>query len=458
MKPIGLSVDSFLAEAASSGAFDSQGGFTIAGEAAIGKLGAFQLPRKSAWVLKVVQSAVAWGGQAIEVKQTAEATYMGFAGEPEFDVAGLEKALLDLDHDGARYLEHLACGLRAVGFGDRRVFTLKVHYHETLDCYRWDGKELFRERASIPKVAGCTVHLKVAFPEEDKGRWLGGLVRSAGRASDEYKELVDRAEACPISLKVDGRRLDTLTTPSRKSEGGSVAELCLCWKKPADDSSAPTLRLPLATELKPSSLPFSDSFIDKGPMLVEGDLQDRRTEAIVKVGYYYKIISHRGKNSPFRFEPRPQFWYQHWVVDGVVCQSMRFSSEILPVALDVYLSGDDLPTDLSGLTFRKESERVQRERLRAALCAAVPGMENLRILLEGHRAIPFTEHTYLYGGVGAFLGLLVPGIGKFVGAGVMGLSLAQSASDKGTILSDCKSNLGRAERWLLTASMGREPG
>lgn len=455
MRPVGLSVDSFLAEAASSGAFDSEGVFTIAGEAAIGKLGSFQLPRKSAWVLKVVQCAVAWGGQAIEVKQTAEATFMGFAGEREFDVAGLEKALLDLDHAGDVYLEHLACGLRAVGFGDKRAFSVRVHYGETLDCYRWDGKELFRERSSIPKVSGCTVHLKVNFPDEDRGRWLGGLFRSAGRASDEYKELVDRAEACPIALTVDGRRIDTLTTPSRKTEGCTVAELCLAWKAPPTGAEA-TLSLPLAIELKGSKMPFSDSFIDKGPMLVEGDLERRGTEAIVKIGYYYKIISHRGKHSPFRFEPRPQFWYQHWVVDGVVCQSTRFSSEILPVALDVYLPGHDLPKDLSGLSFRQEAKAIQERRLKSALKTIAPTMETLRILLESHRAIPFTEHTYLYGGFGAFLGLVVPGIGKLVGAGVMGISLAQSASDKGSILQDCKSNLGRAERWVLAAAHGRE--
>lgn len=455
MKPLGLSVDSFLAEAASSGSFDSKGVFTIAGEAALGKLGSFQLPRKSAWVLKAIQCAVAWKATAIEVKQTAVATFMGFASPHDFDVAGLEKALLDLDHDGARYLEHLACGLRAVGFGDRRAFSVRVHYGETLDSYRWDGKELFRERSSIPKVSACTVHLMVEFPPEDRGRWFGGLMRSAGRASDEYKELVDRAEVCPIPLTVDGRRLDTLTTPGRTYDG-TVSELCLCWRKPAPGSTEPCLGLPLGVDLKGSSKPFSDSFIDKGAMLIDGDLQDRRTQAIMKVGYFYKIISHRSKHSSFRFEPRPQFWQQHWVVDGVVVQTTRFSSEILPIALDVYLPGDDLPTDLSALNFRQEAQAPQKERLSAALRSLTPSLESLRILLERHRAIPFTEHTYLYGGLGAFMGLIVPGVGKLVGAGFMGLGLAQSASDKSTILKDCKSNLGRAERWLLAASMGHK--
>jgi hypothetical protein len=48
----------FLSEAAGSGSFESQGVFTIAGKAAIGKLSFFLLPCKSAWVLKVVYLTV----------------------------------------------------------------------------------------------------------------------------------------------------------------------------------------------------------------------------------------------------------------------------------------------------------------------------------------------------------------------------------------------------------------
>lgn len=445
MKPSGVSVDKFLAEAAGSGAFDSQGVFTIAGEAAIGKLASFQLPRKSAWVLKAIQCAVAWGATAIKAQQTTDATYIGFASEGEFDVAGLEKALLDVEHDGACYLEHLACGLRAVGFGDKRPFSVQVHRDETLDSYRWDGKELFRERLSIPKVASCTVHLTVDFPSEDKGRWLGGLVRSAGRASDEYLELVERAEVCPIPLTVDGRRIDTLTGAGRKHES-TVAELCLSWKEPPPDSNSPTLSLPQGVQLEPSAVPLSDSFTDQGPLLVDGDPSQRRTLAIARLAYHYKVLSHRGKHSSFKFEGRPQFSNFHWVSDGVICQSGRFQWDLLPVTLDLYLPATGLPTDLSGLTLRADAAPQQKARLRVGMAQVKPSLEHLRLALDAHRSLPFGAHTLMWGGMGLVMGVVVPGVGKLVTLAVAGVSLAQSASDKASIVKNCKTNLAIMEQ------------
>jgi hypothetical protein len=436
VKPVGVSVDSFLSEAAGSGSFDSQGVFTVAGEAAIGKLSFFLLPRKSAWVLKVVQCAVAWGAATIEAKQTAEATHIGFASAGTFDIEGLQKALLEVNHRADRYLEHLACGLRAVGFGDKRPFCVKVYHQEILDTYRWDGRELFRERSSIANVAFCTVHLTVHFPTQDKGRWLGGLARSAGRASEEYLELVNCGEACPVPLKVDGRRLDTLTAPRRKSDA-SVADLCVSWRSRAPEPVGPQLRLPEGVRLEGYRVPLRDRFTDPGPLLVDGELDLPEGPALIRLRYYYKILSHRSKNSSFRFEGRPEFSKVHWVCDGVVCQSQKLRWEASPVALDLYLSAEGMATDLSGLTFRDTSRQQQVDRLREGLANLRPCSERLIATLESHVALPWGVHTAFYGGFGLLLGVMVPGAGKVVGLGVMGASLAISAADKRSVIDHC---------------------
>lgn len=434
MKPSGVSVDQLLREASSSGAFDSQGVFTIAGEAAIGKLASFQLPRKSAWILKVVQCAVAWGASAIEAKQTNDATYVGFAANGPFDVDGLQKALLDVDHDSERYLQHLACGLRAVGFGDKRPFSVQVYHLETLDTYRWDGRELSREKSSVPKVAACTVHLSVNFPEEDRGRRLGGLLRAAGRASEEYLELVERGEACPIPLKVDGRRLDTLTAPRRKNDA-SVADLCLSW--PGREPAQPSLRVPQGVRLEGSRMPFSDRFTDPGPLLIDGDLSSPEGPLLLKLAYHYKVISYGSKNRSFEFKTYPQFSEVHWVSDGVVCQTQSLRWDSGPVTLDMYLPADGLPTDLSGLTFRDIADEEQTRRLSRALVHLAPCLERLVAVLRDHRALPFGFHAALYGGMGLVAGVVMPGFGKVVGTAFAGLGLAGSAKDKNSIVENC---------------------
>lgn len=433
MKSTGISVSQLLREASSSGTVDSQGVFTIAGEAAIGKLASFQLPRQSAWILKVVQCAVAWGAEAIEAQQTNEATYIGFAANGPFDIDGLQEALLEVDYDGERYLEHLACGLRAVGFGDKRPFSVRVYHQETLDTYRWDGRELFREKSSISKVVACTVHLSVDFPEEDKGRRLGGLMRAAGRASEEYLELVERGEACPIPLKVDGLRLDTLAAARRND--ASVADLCLSW--PEKEPEQPGLRIPQGVRQEGSRMPFADRFTDPGPLLIDGDLSKPEGSLLLKLAFHYKVISYGSKRAPFRFETYPKFSEVHWVRDGVICQTQSLRWESCPVTLDLYLPADGLATDLSGLSFRDVAEEEQTRRLSRALVHLGPCLERLVAALRDHRALPFGIHTALYGGMGLIAGVVMPGLGKIAGTAAAGVGLFTSAQNKKQIVESC---------------------
>ena len=69
--------ESFLEELRRGGTLDSEGDFTISG-AAVRKMGAFNLPQESYWVLKLVQSAVTCEAKAIHFRQMSRQTMVSF--------------------------------------------------------------------------------------------------------------------------------------------------------------------------------------------------------------------------------------------------------------------------------------------------------------------------------------------------------------------------------------------
>lgn len=443
MKPPGLSLDSYLAQEAREGAWESEGVFTISGEAALGKLAAFQLPRRSAWILKIVQCAVALQATSLAVKQTRKATYFNFASELPFDVESLTPALATL---GAkeRYLTHLGVGLRAVGFGERRPFELSIRQSATLESFRWDGRDFHRERSRISEDGGCKIALRVDSPPVEERRGLRG--RLPWPTCEESEELIQRAEACPIPLTLDGRRLDTLEG-SRPLDLRKVrvTQLGLCWYAP-EDSQHPSLRLPRGVNRHPPKAPFSDS-VDSGPMLCDGDPKRFEAESILKLGYAHNVTSWLTGSQRFGFEHRLRNSYLHWVADGVTCRSESLSWGGQAVVMDLYLPAQDLDTDLTGLAFLTESQPERHRRVRTALEHADGSLAKLEETLDQPSLKPVLL-TVAQVGFGLAMGVLLPGPGTVAGAG-LGLSAAFALRAEKKHREDCRLSLERLRKLVL---------
>lgn len=426
----------FLSQQQSAGELESQGFFTIAAEAAIGKLAAFGLPRASAWILKIVQAAVAAGAPRLQIAQHADVTLFEF--EPGRPTSGneLQQWLASVQASPERWLQHLAAGLRSVGFADQRAFTLSLRSQGVETLIGWDGQELRRRDRPDPEF-GRLLRLGVSFPADDRGKVLGGAFRSGTRAVEEYQELVNNASACPIPCLVDGRRIDTLERRQLQVIECSRSLLGLGWGSGVEGLHpfGPPQGLPKAQ----SSWRPSDRFTDSRPLTVVG--QPGPTVSLLwRLEYHYRIEGHRSRESDFRFHSLPQSSRCCWLRDGVACQVERIEElDPSPISLTLYVGADDLETDISGFAMR--DERALGRRLKRALRALVPQLAAVDVALQEHRSLPFGSHVALYGGIGLAVVTAVPTLGKSMVAALLGVQLLQSAHDKSQIVRDCRSAL-----------------
>lgn len=406
MKPEDLAIVTYLKDAAASGSMDSQGVFTVSGPEAISKLANFQLPRKSAWILKIIQCAVAFQAQHIIIKQAKDTTLISFQGEQTFDLEAFGRALADPKAELPRYLNHLLSGLRAVGFGDKRPFLVRVTHEGYCKTLCWAGAKLTQESTEAPKASGALVQLVIDFPAEDQGRQLGGLLRTAGRARDEYTEVAQFAESCPIPLTFDGRRIDTLEFVAQDGLNVSTRNLAIAWIEPTPDWLWPTLTLPPSVrsgfQANPQSPPnflTQDSVLrsftgygSPGFFFASGNPRSSTCSSLIKVIFHYNATDGR-------IEPRQAYSRVHWLVDGVICESQKMTWGTHAVSVGIYVSGDGMPTDLSGLSFREEARLEQQQRLNLVVPHISPLATKTMEAIHRYRAIPLPLPLKVLGGV-----------------------------------------------------------
>ncbi len=365
------------------GRWDSSGAFSLSPEAAFEKLGASQLPRASAWLLKILQWAVSSGAERLEIRQSSRQTRIlvrRCGVEVEALLAALGRVNLESDPIG-----HLAVALRSVGVGDGRPFRLSCK----ADTLSWDGQTLTRAAAANHQT-GDDAWLEVDFPKDDRGRRLLGLARGAGRAADEYLELVQHAEAAPIPVSFDGLRLDRLSAyPKAAREHTVTTVLSLGWPSGTCFSQAETPELSVPPGLLPgrkewevASRPqegdllsrFLQRFQTRQQAFVDGDASLGRVPLIVKLLYHTRTLGPASSRALKVLALEPSFC--HWIRDGAICCSEKLDLPEQPLSLALYLSAQDLASDASGLTV-VPCER-SRQRLQQALPAVLELVRNTR--------------------------------------------------------------------------------
>lgn len=444
------SLEQMLREAKSLGKLDSEGSFTIAGEAAIGKLASFQLPRSSAWILKVIQSAVSSHAEGLWISQNNETTTFTYKLPPDFEVEMLKAALLSPEAPSDPKVAHLAIGLRTVGFGDRRAFTLACDQGEVRTILGWDGHQLVQKAEPIESGGPSLLRLGVAFPPEDQGRRLMGLAKSKGRATSEYLEVVKNAEVCPIPLFFDGLRVDRMQAPPADEAEGDSAILSVGWSTPPSAPPLPEFLLPAGMQVDSRSWRPTDKFTDDRIFHLDGSTQTRNASCMTKIRYNYKIDHHRSKNRSFQFRSIRRFSYYCWMMDGVIIDRQRVARENTVISYEIYLSAEGLSTDISGFTVRGTKAAVERMQVgRTHLRSCI---ESTLVAVQEHIPKPFGFHAVSMGALGAFLAVLVPvTAGKTFFAAFALLNLGLSAYDKSKIMDDCKRHLS-----LLSERLDKE--
>jgi hypothetical protein len=130
-------LEEYLTGCLAEGDRDSSGAFTLARDKALEKLGNFSLPREDAWVLKVVQAAVASQATSLEVRQTSNEIQFSFGPARPWSLAEVEAAFVNPEPEADRGLDHLKRGLWSVSLNGMKPFKYSLPQQKT--SLIWNG-------------------------------------------------------------------------------------------------------------------------------------------------------------------------------------------------------------------------------------------------------------------------------------------------------------------------------
>ena len=405
-------LEQFLLEQVEEGTHDSAGQFTLSRDKALEKLAAFQLPRATAWVLKVVQAAVVAASDALFVRQTGTDTEFLFTPPSHWTLDMVEAAFYDPEIASERALDHFKRALWSVSLNDMRPFRLVLP--GSTGALVWTGHE-FRRLAAAPQ--NRLLLLTVSHRSVYAGKGIVGLrtLQAARTNADILAELVNFAFVCPIQLQVDSRRLDALQGCPHHGCNPKSYPIRLGFAK----SEGPPFRIPPLTlgRYQPAAPGYASlASIFQSQVTVPSQVQ----VAMLLSAQVNCVLS--GKT--FQWTAIPQESYLHWVLDGVVVERTPLSVPPLAVSVALFASAEGLRTDLTGFKLAWDEEYQQRSR---RLCRAVtPLVSEARVSLEKF-VRGSQQNAYVLGGC-LLVGGLIMSVVSPAGVFLIGGSVAGSAA------------------------------
>lgn len=212
-----LDLGQFLARQGSQGQWDSEGAITVDHGRALRTLGRFSLPFDYAWVLRVVQAAVAWGSPGLELRRYRGFTVFEFCPQANPTEAELVEALLSVRPAGHNAVDLLAQGLRALVEQTGLSFRLQISQNRVIQAGR-DAAALERLVApwKLEPFPGLRLQvLHLALAQSALARYLPEWAMAERPDLRISSVLDEHAFLCPIPIRVDGRRVDGLLEHSR---------------------------------------------------------------------------------------------------------------------------------------------------------------------------------------------------------------------------------------------------
>lgn len=424
----------FLASFREAGRLDSQGGFTMAGRKAAGKLAQCLLPEPADWILKIIQAACRAEASELRISQTSKATHLEFHLPYALDIQAFERGLTLGASCSQAGLDELATALRVVGLGQNRSWVARLRTGETTHWVLVQAGEVSLETVSGQNGRkGITeALLGIAFPPGESGK-VAGLVRFGAAIQNEYEAVAHRARACPIPLWLDGQRADTLQragTLSGEFENEAFLGVAL-----GQEPGRSPIRAPRGLQQSQPS-PVRDRLIDPRPFY-QPDLEGEGS-SLMRVSFHFQKEPHARHGGSYLFRPLPIASRVLLIRHGVVV-GRRNLGITEPIAVDIYLDASQERTDLTGLIVEVDDGHVQRAR--AELKSLEPFLTGLVASLEAHRARPMPRDLALYGGVSGLALLLAPLPLKLVTFGFSAFKLHDAARQHRQVLKDCLNEL-----------------
>ena len=172
-------------------------------------MAAFQLPFQGAWILKIVQAAVAGGASdCIDIRLKPLEAEICFDLAESWSYQEIEASLLAPQPDSRPSYQHLVLGLRGVAFHERRAFCLQLPEQD--EALVWNGENMLRQ-AVKRRSWNCLLEVSHSGLEECEGEFFSRLLNPKARSENAAltQVLHKRCFLCPVPLKLAQTRLDS---------------------------------------------------------------------------------------------------------------------------------------------------------------------------------------------------------------------------------------------------------
>lgn len=353
-------IEKYLKSERMEGRPDSSGSFTLASSKALEKLSKHTLPRESAWVLKIVQAAVAGGAERLSFTIRGHFVEVKLKDLVEaFDLDLFSRVLTNPVLDASALMKNLAEALRVVGISQKRALVLQLFGGSRNPWLKIqnEGEILVSDSFDQGNLsAKQELYLSIEAPRQGWGARLARLFGGGGWFVDEERELRRRAYLCPIRFAVDSCEISNfLQTEVGVTTSGVEPFL---W------GSAPEGRLLPAFQLESRWKDWAQSASTKRDLTPARKMRLywRHHHQPVGALWCFCFDFNNGRKMPSRV---------YWLQDGVIVDSHPIQEmEGLNLGLIIHLSSHGLPTDLSGWTLRTGESAVAK-RYRAGLSAVL---------------------------------------------------------------------------------------
>ena len=380
---VATDLEQFLQQQMGEGHLDSTGRFSIEAQRALEKTAAFQLPSPAAWILKIVQAAVAAGCSAIQIHQRESETEVVFRTAEAWDLKYFEGCFFSINSEDDRSLDHLKRGLWSCGYHGRRPFRMTVQ-----GCPQslvWTGKE-FAEQI-LPRLQQTSIVVSHRPYDAKTSRFQGGA--NVNKLIEN--ELRTGAYVCPVPLLLGETRLDSLQGCPTHGLGDYHYPLRASWV------SMDGLSMPIPPATLGGYKTRSCEYANLARLFGISPNCDANPAAAILISMHLKETV---KSSVVRGETREYCeleWFAvpslvYWVLDGVIVGTSQIAqSGAISAAL--FCSAQGVKTDATGLRIVQDDLIKQRRR---DACQRFSELVNgfsvdLKVVSEAGKSLPIAR-------------------------------------------------------------------
>ena len=365
-----FSLNDYLAQQQNEGELDSDGEFTISASEGARKLARFALPETYSWVLKVLQAVVGWRAPKLSVRQSRESTSFYFSPADSADYpsqAQIFEALLSVETGGVEPLQRLAIALRSLVEQGGLSFVLGVHGDAQEQFSVYAGHDVSRlepaVRESWGETSGFGLRLTVSHQklgEHFVGRWAPGFMLQVRRDLDIAAVLEKTGVCLPLSMELDGRCLGDVWCHPDLGFSSQHRPLLISGNQ-TEPPGHPKLSMPALGRYRISL--FQGPLGLSGQSKVPGNFSSwfvlRGSE--LRLRYPMVGVERITKGPELRNNSEPPHLVC-WVCDGVIVstQELKPRATTWVAQLILFVNGEGLKTDLTGLKIVESTERTER--------------------------------------------------------------------------------------------------